>query len=160
LEGVVLLALLYLLSRRKPPLPQGSYVGIFMIGYAIFRIVIETGRQPDAHIGYLFGTEWVTMGMMLSAPMLLVGAGFLIYAWRTRRPQRAQDSALARESASGADRETEENTFAPAPKPAPTSAPTSVPTSAPTSAPGKTSAKTSGKTDEDTPATDKTHDVQ
>jgi phosphatidylglycerol:prolipoprotein diacylglycerol transferase len=123
LEGVVLLALLYLLARRKPPLPQGSYFGIFMISYAVFRILIETVRQPDAHIGYLFGTEWVTMGMMLSAPMLLVGAGFLVYAWRARRPQRAQDPVLA-------------------------------------STPAETDAKTDAKTDEDTPATDKTHDVQ
>ncbi|MDR1015574.1 MAG: prolipoprotein diacylglyceryl transferase [Coriobacteriales bacterium] len=90
LEGPVLLIVLYLLARRKPPLPQASYFGIFLIGYAVFRIAVEFVRQPDAHIGYLFGTDWVTMGMTLSLPMALVGAGFLVYASRTRRPQGGQ----------------------------------------------------------------------
>jgi phosphatidylglycerol:prolipoprotein diacylglycerol transferase len=90
LEGLVLLVVLYLLARRKPPLPRGSYFGIFLIGYAVFRILIEFVRQPDAHIGYLFGTDWISMGMMLSLPMLLVGAGLLVYAWRTRHPQAGQ----------------------------------------------------------------------
>jgi phosphatidylglycerol:prolipoprotein diacylglycerol transferase len=90
LEGLVLFAILYLLARRTPPLPRGSYFGVFLICYAIFRIAIEFVRQPDAHIGYLFGTGWITMGMTLSFPMLLVGVGFLLYAARTRHPQAGQ----------------------------------------------------------------------
>jgi phosphatidylglycerol:prolipoprotein diacylglycerol transferase len=90
LEGLVLFCLLYLLARRKPPLPRGSYSGIFLIGYAVFRIAVEFVRLPDAHIGYLFGTDWVTMGMMLSLPMLIIGIGFLVYASRTRHPQGGQ----------------------------------------------------------------------
>jgi phosphatidylglycerol:prolipoprotein diacylglycerol transferase len=93
LEGVVLFAILYLLSRRKPPLPRGSYAGIFGIGYAIFRIAIEFVRQPDAQLGYLFGTDWITMGMTLSVPLLLVGVGFVVYAVRTRLPQGGQELA-------------------------------------------------------------------
>lgn len=87
LEGLVLLAVLYLLSRRKPPLPQGSYFGLFLIGYGVFRIGIEFVRQPDVQLGYLLGTDWLTMGMVLSAPMLILGAIILIYANRTRHPQ-------------------------------------------------------------------------
>jgi phosphatidylglycerol:prolipoprotein diacylglycerol transferase len=102
-EGLVLLTLLYLLARRRPPLPRGSYFGVFLIGYAVFRIVIETVRQPDAHIGYLFGTSWITMGMMLSLPMLFVGAGFLLYAWRTRHPQTGQPEPV-RQAASGGEK--------------------------------------------------------
>jgi phosphatidylglycerol:prolipoprotein diacylglycerol transferase len=90
LEGLVLLLLLYLLARRRPPLPRGSYAGIFFTGYAVFRIAIEFVRQPDAHIGYLFGSDWITMGMVLSLPMIVVGAGFFVYAWLTRRPQEGQ----------------------------------------------------------------------
>ena len=90
LEGLVLLALLYILSRRRPPLPRGSYFGIFLIGYAVFRITVEFVRLPDAHIGYLFGSDWVTMGMMLSLPMVLVGIGFLTYAVRFKQPQTGQ----------------------------------------------------------------------
>jgi len=74
LEGVVLLAILYMLARRRPTLPRGSYFGIFLIGYGVFRIAIEFVRQPDSHIGYLLGTDWVTMGMLLSAPMIIGGA--------------------------------------------------------------------------------------
>jgi phosphatidylglycerol:prolipoprotein diacylglycerol transferase len=90
LEGVVLFVILYLLSRRKPPLPRGGYFGIFLIGYGVFRIAVEFVRLPDAQIGYLFGTGWVTMGMLLSLPMLLVGAAFLLYAHKTRHPQAGQ----------------------------------------------------------------------
>jgi phosphatidylglycerol:prolipoprotein diacylglycerol transferase len=90
LEGVVLLVVLYLLARRRPPLPRGSYFGIFLIGYAVFRIAIEFVRQPDIQLGYLLGTDWVTMGMVLSLPMLLLGAGLLLYAHRTKRPQVGQ----------------------------------------------------------------------
>jgi phosphatidylglycerol:prolipoprotein diacylglycerol transferase len=92
LEGLVLFVILYLLARRRPPLPRGSYFGVFMVGYAVFRITIEFVRQPDAHIGYLLGSDWITMGMVLSLPMLFVGAGMLLYAQRTRHPQRGQDT--------------------------------------------------------------------
>jgi phosphatidylglycerol:prolipoprotein diacylglycerol transferase len=108
LEGLVLLVVLYLLARRQPPLPRGSYSGIFLIGYAIFRIAVEFVRQPDAHIGYLFGTSWVTMGMVLSLPMILIGGGILVYAVRVKRPQSA-DAALPKsvKEASSEDIESE-----------------------------------------------------
>jgi phosphatidylglycerol:prolipoprotein diacylglycerol transferase len=86
LEGVVLFTVLYLLSRRKPPLWRGSYFGIFLIGYGVFRIAIEFVRQPDVQIGYLLGTDWLTMGMTLSLPMILVGIVMLIYAFKTKHP--------------------------------------------------------------------------
>jgi len=90
LEGVVLLVVLYLLARRKPPLNRGMYMGIFFIGYAIFRTAVEFIRQPDIQLGYLFGTQWITMGMVLTLPMIFIGAGFIIYATRFRHPQRGQ----------------------------------------------------------------------
>jgi phosphatidylglycerol:prolipoprotein diacylglycerol transferase len=90
LEGLVLLLVLYLLARRKPPLPRGSYFGVFLVGYAVFRIAVEFVRQPDAHIGYLFGTDWITMGMLLSLPMIVTGAGMIAYAALTRHPQQGQ----------------------------------------------------------------------
>jgi phosphatidylglycerol:prolipoprotein diacylglycerol transferase len=90
LEGLVLLLLLYLLARRRPPLPRGSYFGIFLSGYAIFRIAIEFVRQPDPQIGYLFGSDWITMGMMLSLPMIAVGVGLLVYARLAHHPQQGQ----------------------------------------------------------------------
>lgn len=86
LEGLVLFIILYLLSRRKPPLPRGSYMGIFFVLYGIFRIAVEFVREPDAHIGYLAG-DWLTMGMVLSLPMVVIGIAFLVYAAKTQHPQ-------------------------------------------------------------------------
>jgi len=91
LEGLVLLVVLYILSRRKPPLPRGSYIGLFMLGYAVFRIAVEFIREPDAQLGYLMGTGWVTMGMLLCLPMVFVGIALLYYARRFRLPQAGQE---------------------------------------------------------------------
>jgi phosphatidylglycerol:prolipoprotein diacylglycerol transferase len=47
--------------------------GLFLILYAAFRVLVETVRTPDAQLGYLFGTNWITMGMTLCVPMVLGG---------------------------------------------------------------------------------------
>ena len=93
LEGVVLFIILYSMSRKKPPLPQGTYIGTFLILYGVFRILIEFVRQPDAQIGYLFG-NWLTMGMLLSVPLILAGVGFLIYAHKRKLPQASESQQL------------------------------------------------------------------
>lgn len=86
LEGLVLFIVLYALSFKKPPLPRGTYFGIFLLGYGVFRFLVEFIRQPDAQIGYLFG-DWFTMGQLLSVPLILVGIFLLIYACVTKKPQ-------------------------------------------------------------------------
>ena len=63
-------------GRRRP----GLLTGTFACGYALARIVGELFREPDAHLGYLWGP--VTMGMVLSLPVLLVGAGLIVRAYR------------------------------------------------------------------------------
>lgn len=85
LEGLVLFVILYLLSRRKTPLPQGSYLGAFALFYGIFRFLIEFIRVPDAQLGYLLGP--ITMGQLLSLPVFLLGVAMLIFAYKTQRPQ-------------------------------------------------------------------------
>ncbi len=73
LEGLVLLLLLRVLTHRFDKLAQPGFVaGAFVAWYAIARIFIEFFRLPDAQIGYLFG-GWLTMGMVLSLPMLALG---------------------------------------------------------------------------------------
>ena len=84
LEGIVLFVILFVLSRRVPPRRQGFYIGVFLACYGIFRILVEFVREPDAHIGYLFGSGWITMGMVLSAPMVIAGVIFLVYALRKK----------------------------------------------------------------------------
>jgi len=99
LEGLVLLAILYLLARRRPPLPRGSYFGVFLIGYGVFRIAMEFVRQPDVQLGYLLGTNWVTMGMLLSLPMVIGGVIFLLYSLKRQAPQAGLDWLLTRTTA-------------------------------------------------------------
>jgi phosphatidylglycerol:prolipoprotein diacylglycerol transferase len=80
LEGIVLFAILWLYSRR--PRPVGAVSGLFLIAYGSFRFLVELVREPDAHLGYLaFG--WVTMGQILSLPMILFGVGLMWHAART-----------------------------------------------------------------------------
>jgi phosphatidylglycerol:prolipoprotein diacylglycerol transferase len=82
LEGVVLFFVLFLLVwvGRKLMKP-GFIAGAFVTGYGLSRIVVEFFREPDAQLGYLFG-GWLTMGMVLSVPMVLIG---LWAMWRANR---------------------------------------------------------------------------
>jgi len=54
--------------------------GVFGVGYAVSRILVEFVRLPDAQLGYLLGTGWLTMGQVLSLPVLVAGLGFIAYA--------------------------------------------------------------------------------
>lgn len=87
LEGVVIFAVLYLLSRRMPPRPRGTFLGTFLVMYGCFRFLVEFVREPDAQLGYLWG-GWLTMGQLLSVPLILVGAGVLVYALVVKNPQK------------------------------------------------------------------------
>ncbi len=82
LEGLVLFTALWLFSQR--PRPTMAVSGLFLLLYGLFRFAVEWVRQPDAHIGYLaFG--WLTMGQLLSLPMLLAGTVLLAFAYRRKR---------------------------------------------------------------------------
>jgi phosphatidylglycerol:prolipoprotein diacylglycerol transferase len=74
LEGVVLFCILWWYSVR--PRAVGRVSGLFMIFYGLFRFLVEFYRVPDAHLGYL-ALDWVTMGQLLSLPMILFGAWLL-----------------------------------------------------------------------------------
>lgn len=82
LEGLVLFTLLNGLWRMAPR--RGTISASFLLGYGVFRFAVEFVREPDAHIGYLAG-GWLTMGHVLSLPMILAGMGLLAWA-RIRSP--------------------------------------------------------------------------
>ena len=83
LEGVLLLSVLaWLIYRRQALKHRGLISGSFVAGYALSRICVEFFREPDAQIGYLAG-GWLTMGMVLSLPMLAVG----LWVLSTARPR-------------------------------------------------------------------------
>ena len=86
LEGVVIFIVLYALSRRVPPRPRGTFLGVFLVLYGAFRFSVEFVREPDAQLGYLWG-GWLTMGQLLSLPLVLVGVAVLVYAVRRKLAQ-------------------------------------------------------------------------
>jgi len=84
LEGLALFLLLWLFSAR--PRPTMAVSGLFLIGYGVFRFGAEFVRSPDAHIGYL-AWGWLTMGQLLTVPMLLFGVLLMFLAYRKPQPQ-------------------------------------------------------------------------
>lgn len=89
LEGLVLFVLLRILTHSFGKLRSPGFVsGAFVAGYGAARIFVEFFREPDAQLGYLLG-GWLTMGMVLSLPMVLVGAWAMATARRTETPQPA-----------------------------------------------------------------------
>ena len=87
LEGLVLFAALWLISSR--PRPVMTVSGWFLLLYGVARCAVETIRLPDAHIGYLLGTDWLTRGIVLSLPMIIVGLILLVLA------RRGQNAAIS-----------------------------------------------------------------
>ena len=67
------------------PRPRLAPAGLFLILYGLARITVEFWRVPDQHLSYLLG-DWVTMGMVLSAPMVLIGIALMIMAYQRREP--------------------------------------------------------------------------
>ncbi|WP_105400933.1 prolipoprotein diacylglyceryl transferase [Neorhizobium sp. T7_12] len=81
LEGIVLVLVLALLIFRFKALKvPGTIAGTFVVGYALCRIFVEFFREPDAQLGYLLGTNWLTMGMILSLPMIAAGIWAILRA--------------------------------------------------------------------------------
>lgn len=93
LEGLVLFAILWLYTSK--PRPRMAPTGLFLIIYSLARITVEFWRVPDAHINYLAGTDWITMGMLLSLPMLLIGLTLMFMAYRRREPSGNFSAVLA-----------------------------------------------------------------
>ena len=87
LEGVVIFLIMFAFSRKaNPPRPRGTFLGLFLVLYGCFRILIEFVRLPDVQIGYFFGT-WGTMGQLLSLPMVVAGICILVWATKKKLPQ-------------------------------------------------------------------------
>ncbi len=83
LEGLLLLIVLQILVRLFHALRSpGLVTGVFVSLYALARIFVEFFREPDQQIGYLAG-NWLTMGMVLSLPMLAAGVCAAVWAVRT-----------------------------------------------------------------------------
>ena len=84
LEGFVLLLIIYALHRAAAK--RGVPVAVFLIGYGVSRFVVEFVREPDAHLGFLWGGA--TMGQILSIPMVIVGTLVLVLISRRKKDER------------------------------------------------------------------------
>lgn len=78
LEGIVLFIVVWWYASK--PRPLGRVSGLFLMGYALCRLIAECFRQPDPQLGFFLG-GWLTMGQLLSIPMLLLG----IWLWWAKR---------------------------------------------------------------------------
>lgn len=78
LEGVLLFVVLWIFSSR--PRPTMAVSALFLLLYGVFRSSVEFVRVPDAQYGYL-AFDWVTMGQVLSLPMILAGGLMLWFAY-------------------------------------------------------------------------------
>lgn len=85
LEGVLLFILLWVYSKKRPPV--GAVSGLFLVGYGSFRFVGEFARTPDDGIFGLM-TFGISMGQWLSLPMVLAGIGLMSWAYRAAARKR------------------------------------------------------------------------
>ncbi|MBM86196.1 MAG: prolipoprotein diacylglyceryl transferase [Rhodospirillaceae bacterium] len=82
LEGLLLFCVIaYTALASRARYRPGLILGLFLTGYGVARTVAETFREPDTHLGFIVGS--VTMGQILSAPMILVGLLVFVHAFRS-----------------------------------------------------------------------------
>ena len=92
LEGIALFIILRIMTHTFGSLKYpGLTGGVFFVGYGLARIFVEFFRQPDAFLGFISG--FLTMGMILSLPMVLIGIAAIAYALRTGRREQTDASA-------------------------------------------------------------------
>ncbi len=85
LEGVVLFIILRLLMRNKET-KTGTVTGVFLLGYGLFRALVEFVREPDAHLGLIGG--FISMGQILCIPMILGG---IVMIWAASKDKLSSD---------------------------------------------------------------------
>ena len=85
LEGVLLFFIVWFYSAK--PRPRMAVSGVFSLGYGSFRFLVEFFRQPDEHLGFL-AFNWLTMGQVLSMPLIILGVTLLFLAYRNNYHQK------------------------------------------------------------------------
>lgn len=88
LEGLVTFAVVVWIATRSAPPSRGIIFGTLLTMYGSLRIVVELFREPDAQIGFLWGG--VTMGQLLSIPLVLTGVALIVWSRRRALPQQGR----------------------------------------------------------------------
>jgi len=94
LEGILLFAILAVMIRMGALKRPGLILGSFITIYALARITGEFFREPDPQLGFLWGG--LTMGMLLSVPMIIAGAILIVMAWRRKTREQMQKPVQGR----------------------------------------------------------------
>ena len=82
LEGIVLFVITWWYASKERA--AGKVSAIFLISYGLLRFIAESFRQPDSQLGFIaFG--WLTMGQLLSLPMVIGGLAILVYVKKKNR---------------------------------------------------------------------------
>ncbi len=89
LEGIVLFAVLWIYSRK--PRPRYAVSGLFALLYGLFRFSVEFVREPDVQLGFI-AFDWLTIGQILSLPLILAGLWLL---WLSRRAPTLEPATFA-----------------------------------------------------------------
>jgi len=79
LEGIVMFTALWIYSRK--PRPRYAVSGLFALLYGSFRFAVEFVREPDVQLGFI-AFDWLTMGMILSLPLIITGIVLLLMSHR------------------------------------------------------------------------------
>ncbi|MGI9279381.1 MAG: prolipoprotein diacylglyceryl transferase [Endozoicomonas sp.] len=79
IEGIILFAALWWFSAK--PRPRMAVSGLFLLIYGIGRFCVEFVRQPDEQLGFI-AFDWLTMGQLLTVPMILLGVGLMVVAYK------------------------------------------------------------------------------
>ena len=86
LEGIVLFAILWWVSRKERPV--GVISGMFLVGYGFFRFLVEFAREPDAHLAADLLFDWMTRGQLLCMPMMMAGTTITILSIKRGKKDR------------------------------------------------------------------------
>lgn len=81
LEGLLLFIIVWWYSSK--PRPTGTVGALFLLGYGVFRFLVEFAREPDWHLGFV-ALDWMSMGQILCLPMIIFGAGYMAWAFGRR----------------------------------------------------------------------------
>ncbi len=92
LEGLLLFVLLWWYSSK--PRPRMAVASLFLIGYGAARFIVEFFRQPDADKGFIL-FDWMTMGQILTTPMILGGLVLMLLAYRNDRLNKTNNGVRA-----------------------------------------------------------------
>jgi phosphatidylglycerol:prolipoprotein diacylglycerol transferase len=86
LEGLVLFVILWIYTSK--PRPTMAATGLAVLLYGCFRFFVEFFRVPDAQLGYL-ALDWLTMGQILSTPMIIIGGLLVYFAYHPKATEQA-----------------------------------------------------------------------